>query len=377
MVNPSTYSAQLADGTISVHVDRSLVPPIEMFGFGQRINPNRSFLFVSKVLGRFLPIRPSVMGNAFDLLARQIPADIPGPVLFIGIAEAGIGLGAGVHRRFRELTGRGDAIYICSTRHDLKLPLLCEFEEEHSHAPRHLLHEPCEARLRDLVHGATGLVLVDDKASTGKTFANIFAALPAKIRLKLKHTVLLTLTDWSEGAARAEITGTVSEATIVSGRYSWTPRGDFTAATPQVPSCDRPKRPEVCPDVARDWARLGVVDHLQGLNANAADDGITLVLGTGEHVWQPFLLAERLEKEGAEVFYSSVTRSPLSKGHAIGSVLSFSDNYGGTVPHYLYNVDPALYSKIILCSETGPENVCASLMSALGDPIVLSDVEGE
>lgn len=374
-MNTAKFSAQLADGTISAQVYRSLIPPIEMFGFGQRINPKRSFLFVSKVLGRHIPVRPSVMRKTFDLLARQIPADIPGPILFIGMAETAVGLGAGVHQQFRELTGRSDAIYICTTRHNLKLPLICEFQEEHSHAMRHLLYQPSDPVLRDLAYDAKSLVLVDDEASTGKTFANLFAALPEEIRSAVEHTVLVTLTDWSGGAARAKMTGRVSDATILSGRYSWTPHENVLAAAPQVPSFNRPARTEVFPDAARDWGRLGVVDHSQLLNANAADNGVTLVLGTGEHVWQPFLLAERLEKEGAEVFYSSVTRSPISVGHVIGSKFSFSDNYGGMVPNYLYNVDPALYSKIILCSETGPEHVCADLISALGNPAVVVDRE--
>jgi hypothetical protein len=131
----------------------------------------------------------------------------------------------------------------------------------------------------------------------------------------------------------------------------------------------------VYPEAARDWARLGVVDHGHHLAATAAETGTTLVLGTGEHVWQPFLLAEKLEKEGADIFYSSVTRSPISEGHVIDSKYSFSDNYGGTVPNYLYNVDPSHYSKIILCSETGAEYVCSDLVSALGSPSIIVDRE--
>ncbi len=37
-----------------------------------------------------------------------------------------------------------------------------------------------------------------------------------------------------------------------------------------------------------------------------------LVLGSGEFVWGTLLLAERLEKQGAIVKYSSTTRSPIA-----------------------------------------------------------------
>lgn len=367
-------SAELQRGTITVEVERGLMPASEMFGFAERINPKRSFLFVSKVLGRHIPVRPSTMRKTFQVLASQIAADLPGPVLFIGMAETAIGLGAGVHQQYVTDTGRDDAVYLCTTRYPLGTPLLCVFEEEHSHATRHLVHEPTDLRIRELVANARSLVLVDDEASTGKTFSNLFAALPETIRANITDTVLVTLTDWSDGAAAAKMAGNVTEASILSGRYSWTPR-EGVAAAPQVPSFDRPARLEVFPQVDRDWARLGVVDHSQQLHAKAADSGVTLVLGTGEHVWQPFLLAEQLEQGGAEVFYSSVTRSPISEGHVIGSKFSFSDNYGGTVPNYLYNVDPARYGKIILCSETGIEHICGDLISALGQPVVVVDRE--
>jgi hypothetical protein len=364
-------SAELQRGTISVEVERSLMPASELFGFAERINPKRSFLFVSKVLGRHIPVRPSTMRKTFQVLSSQIPTTLPGPILFIGMAETAVGLGAGVHQQYVEDAGRGDAVYICTTRYPLGTPLICEFHEEHSHATRHLIHEPIDLRLRNLVASARSLVLVDDEASTGKTFANLFASLPEAIRANIEDIVLVTLTDWSGGAAAAKMTGRVTEVSILSGSYSWTPRDDISDAAPQVPGLTHPTRDAVYPQIDRDWARLGVAEHRHHLHAEAADGGVTLVLGTGEHVWQPFLLAERLEKEGAEVFYSSVTRSPISEGHVIGSRFSFSDNYGGTVPNYLYNVDPTKYEKIILCSETAAEHVCDGLMAALGSPVVV------
>ena len=67
-------------------------------GFADTVNPKRAFLFVSKVLGRHIPVSPSIMRHAFTDLAELVPDDLPEPVLVIGMAETAVGLGAGVHQ---------------------------------------------------------------------------------------------------------------------------------------------------------------------------------------------------------------------------------------------------------------------------------------
>lgn len=44
----------------------------DLLGFAERINPKRAFLFVSKVLGRHIPVAPSTMRRAFSDLASLI-----------------------------------------------------------------------------------------------------------------------------------------------------------------------------------------------------------------------------------------------------------------------------------------------------------------
>ncbi|MER8523186.1 phosphoribosyltransferase family protein [Mesorhizobium sp. M1006] len=363
-------SAELTRGTISVEIDRSLMPPDTMFGFAERINPKRSFLFVSKVLGRHIPVRPSMMRKTYKFLADQISPDLEGPILFIGMAETAVGLGAGVHQQYSEQNDRDDTVYICTTRHPLGLPLICEFQEEHSHATGHLVHRPLMPGLVSMVENARTLVLVDDEASSGKTFGNLFAALPASIRANNRNTVLVTLTDWSDGATEQMIAGNVKHASILSGRYRWDANG-LNINAPEAPSVEIKSGKVISPDKALDWARLGVSRHLLQLEGEAAASGATLVLGTGENVWQPFLLAEKLEMEGADVHYSSVTRSPISLGHAILKKFTFEDNYGGQVLNYLYNVDPSEYARILLCSETNESEISPILMQALEQPNVV------
>ena len=90
-----------------------------------------------------------------------------------------------------------------------------------------------------------------------------------------------------------------------------------------------------------------------------------LVIGSGEFIWQPFLLAERLENAGATVKFGSLTRSPIAQGMAIESIIAFSDNYGLGIPNFIYNVAHQEFERVIVCVETPVSSVCPQLLSAL------------
>ncbi|MFX8055526.1 phosphoribosyltransferase domain-containing protein, partial [Acinetobacter baumannii] len=53
----------------------------DLLGFAERVNPKRAFLFVSKVLGRHIPVSPDVMRHAFTDLAELVPDDLPEPII--------------------------------------------------------------------------------------------------------------------------------------------------------------------------------------------------------------------------------------------------------------------------------------------------------
>ncbi len=91
-----------------------------------------------------------------------------------------------------------------------------------------------------------------------------------------------------------------------------------------------------------------------------------LVLGTGEFVWEPFLLAERLEAAGAQALYGSTTRSPIAVGYAIESAISFTDNYGLGIPNFVYNVAHQQFDRILVCTETPAESIDTQLLKAPG-----------
>ena len=362
-------SAQLMRGRLDVTVDASQIDPGSLFGFAERRNPKRAFLFVSKVLGRHIPVRPSIMNSSFNSLAAQIPDDLPGPVLVIGMAETAVGLGAGVHRAYSAT--RPDTVYMVSTRHPTGNYLFTRFEEEHSHASAHLIHLPVDPDVREMMLNARSLVLVDDEASTGKTFINLHRALVDAGLTQVERVVTCVLTDWSGDAVRKTIGDSAHQVSLLQGSYTF--HEDAEAPLPEMPAVGTIEPGEWPLMAESDWGRHGirVVEDTLALDLNVKAGERVLVVGTSEFVWRPFLLAERLERAGADVHFSSTSRSPIALGHAIGHVLSFADNYGLGIPNFLYNVSPGQFDRVLICSETPVQAVSASLIESLNAEVIV------
>ena len=95
---------ELSRGTISVIV-KNHHPNWDLdslLGFAERINPKRAFLFVSKVLGKHIPVQPSVMRKTYQDLSQLITEDLPQPLTVVGMAETAVCLGAGVYREIKK-----------------------------------------------------------------------------------------------------------------------------------------------------------------------------------------------------------------------------------------------------------------------------------
>ncbi|WP_442798978.1 phosphoribosyltransferase domain-containing protein [Pantoea vagans] len=362
MIPVQIYERELPGGTLRVET-QSPLPLDTLFDIAARKNPKRAFLFVSKVLGRHIPVSPAVMRESYETLAAKIPRDLPGPVLFIGMAETAVGLAAGVFRAAREHIA--EPVFLSSTRHPVQGELLCEFKEDHSHATDHLIYMPADAALRHRALNARTLVLVDDEATTGRTFLNLLQALRDAGLQGLSRVITVTLTDWSGEAVQRHCPLPVESLSLVAGQWRWTPRPD--APVPVMPGVNVTAQGAVALCARQDWGRLGMDDS----NCRFAGDIMAeageriLVLGSGEFIWPPFLLAERLEQQGAEVRFGSLTRSPISEGLAIASSLAFSDNYGLGIPNFVYNVAQQNVDRVIVCVETPVASVCPVLLAGL------------
>ena len=373
----------------------------DLLGFAQRINPKRAFLFVSKVLGRHIPVAPSIMRHVFTDLASLVPDDLPEPILVIGMAETAVGLSAGVHQALQ--TRYPNALLLNSTRHaqhgsDNNRALLTTFSEDHSHASQHLIYQSADKATQAQLLASKTLIMVDDEASTGNTCVNVITALRNAGLDQLQQVHLTTLVDWSlnqqqdsDDAMSDQIAKRLPNIKfqrhhLLSGAWTWT-----DAPNPEpisMPSVDTTEAGSHTLGDTGNWGRFPTLDSTDGFdnyllkfqtafkvfNKQAQPEKEQsekenfdkkqlpqriLVLGSNEFVWLPFLLAEWLETQtqNSTVNFSALTRSPIALGGAITTMLSFSDNYGLGMTNFAYNVEPSDWDLIILCVETLADSV--------------------
>lgn len=365
-----SIDVQLRRGTLSLQpAADSAWQWQDLLGFAERINPRRAFLFVSKVLGRHIPVSPARMRHAFSDLAALIPDQLPEPVLVLGMAETAVGLGAGVHQVLQQRYP--DALFVTTTRHPVEgAPLLARFVEEHSHAQDQLLYGSPDPALQQQLLATRSIVLVDDEASTGKTFINLIAALQQAGLSQLSHVVTATLADWSSGFHLPHLD--CQSVALLTGKWQWTDAANPPAI--HMPQVDSVAFGRFAALNQPTWGRLPIHNTSQYLHPDVAAKAgeRILVLGSGEYVWPPYLLAEQLEQQGAQVRFSAITRSPIAPGHAIERALAFSDNYGLGIQNFVYNVDPAQYDRILIAVETTADSVAPQLLQALPNAQVIS-----
>ncbi|MFI8554543.1 phosphoribosyltransferase domain-containing protein [Psychrobacter sp. NPDC077938] len=389
----------------------------DLLGFAQRINPKRAFLFVSKVLGRHIPVAPSIMREAFTDLADLVPNHLPEPVLVIGMAETAVGLSAGVHQALQ--TRYPQALLLNSTRHaqhdESSDPngtdsLLTTFCEDHSHASQHLIYQSKDSVTQAQLLASKTLIMVDDEASTGNTCVNVVTALREAGLSQLEQVHLTTLVDWSldqetpnpqsdsKPARMADRLASIEfhRHHLLSGAWQWKDAPNPEPIT--MPSVDTTAAGSQALGDTGNWGRFPTLDSTEGF-ANYLSSFQTaftrfnsqenfdvtqlpkriLVLGSNEFVWLPFLLAEWLETESDKlnddtasmVNFSALTRSPIALGGAITTMLSFSDNYGLGMTNFAYNVEPSDWDLIVLCIETSADSVDA-MWRGLDNVLVVS-----
>ncbi|WP_040197231.1 phosphoribosyltransferase domain-containing protein [Candidatus Soleaferrea massiliensis] len=209
--------------TLELERTRFGLRPDALFGVSIRENPNRPFLFVSRVLGKHLPVAPKRMLSAAKLLScagndaahdeaeLSFFADIVNGdseadfetvyarlmhsrniltkerrTLFIGFAETATGLAQSVFDSFG-----GDCAYVNTTRVEADDDSFLDFLEEHSHAKQHYLYL---GRLSSFMQGLRRIALIDDELTTGNTMRNLIRALHRQFGVT-SYTIY-TLLDW-------------------------------------------------------------------------------------------------------------------------------------------------------------------------------------
>ena len=345
----SALRVELPTGTLTVHATPDPVWPLDrLLDFAARINPRRGFLFVSRVLGRHIGARPCDMNEAWEALVDRLPDDLPGPIAVVGMAETAIALGHGVYRALHRRRGDTEVVFGQSTRYRFERPLLAEFSEDHSHASRHFVYAPLDAGIAQTLRSARTLVLVDDELTTGRTLLNLQRALAPALP-QLQRVVGVALTDWSGGTA--EFRGPV--ASLLRGERHFEPRADFVCpSTPDVSSTDTLRDALLPRNDGRFWLSEPV--RLPGdlvLPVVQPNERVAVV-GTGEFVTLPMLVAEAWERLGVSVWCHATTRSPAFITHAMRCREDTFDAYGDGIPMCIYNVSAEAYDRVVVLYET-------------------------
>lgn len=392
--------------SISIRVDENpySLPVENIFSLAARNNPKRSYLFVSKLIGKHIPVPPCVpmltgyllaarfaeklgqsinnkyiqeavnslvLGTKYDL---QLPSyQFPGKALFIGFAETATALGHAVFNCFM-----GDTRFIHTTRENIEGSQdTIYFTEDHCHAPeqRLLVNDLNSVTDNDM------LVLIDDEITSGNTCLNIIKNIQNKYPQK-KYTIL-TILDWRSELAKEnynqlqeELGVQIDVISLIAGSFWAEGDSPFIKDTLITMESTVPKVQVLNVNIGQEvevqfldgtkgtflgcTGRFGLdfakANHMLaqtrviGERLSCLRSGnMTLCLGTGEFMYIPFQIARYM---GEGVLVQSTTRSPVhpyaKEDYAVKYAITFEDPFRPGVKNFIYNIPPNYYDEVFV-----------------------------
>ena len=390
---------------------------------GSRNNSKRGFLFVSKILGKHIPSNPKTINQYTQKLTNKIKNKIKNDnVLFVGFAETATCLSQLIFEQYisfykkhrnhysnntNNASKQEQSLiksvklenllekkiqYIHTTRYLLDESLLINFQEEHSHAPNHIVYDTINDK--DKIQS---LVLIDDELSTCKTCINFIKELIETNQFtSLKTIYIVSITNWIEDNRIKEMKKEIgiqyhvnlNFVDLIKGSFEFIPNEQYKQNIKEVVDDNTSfntqnnknknnviksnfKNRLGCNLSGIQYVEQYVSNniHLLTDNINKEDKNI-LILGTGEFMYIPFKFAQFLEKKFVHknIFFQSTTRSPVivNENEAIKSSVSFKDNYNDNIDNYVYNLDVKQYDKIFIIYETD-EKYNINLKSNISD----------
>lgn len=363
---PHSVEIKLPTGTVELVAENS-ADLTAYCDVAARANPKRGFLIVSKVLGRHLPASPSAMRDVMDQLSRSLPADLPGPIVFLGMAETATALGQGTFSAYRTAHPSQTIVYLQSSRQIVDgATVVASFEEGHSHATTHLVQivDPMVART---VHAARTLIIIDDECSTGGTFVAAATAM-MKAMPNLERLATCCITDWSGDTYLAEMPHPTAAVSILRGTMSWQADATGEAANLAEGSNGAGRAPL---SGMKSRSGLAAPERAIRLPVQAQTGERVLVLGEGEHSYEALLVAEEVEARGGIAAVQCITRSPALLGFAMTSRSIFTDSYSSGAPCFLYNILSHAPDRLLIVAEVQADQIkeAQEALAALGSAI--------
>jgi hypothetical protein len=337
---------------------------------GSRYNPKRGYIFVSKVLGKHWPVSPGTMGAVHSALAEGLgKLKFAKPAVLVAMAETAVGLGRGIFDRYAEAEGPDGLLFLQTTRHNPGRPAFLASDEPHSHARGHeVLFPEGDPEKARILAGARTLILVDDEITTGETLKGLAREFIAKAGSAaagragggVERVALASIASFLSPEAEAGMAGALaavlSRVSLLEGTFSFEKTGE---PLPPGGFRSRGAGPAAGGAVPRERGRLGLLPGEGKPDLRAAMDSLAFpagdpvrVIGTGEFLHEPFLLASAYASEGRRVVFQSTTRTPIAPGGPVGSVWRFEDDFGEGLDNFLYNAPASFEGHTVVCRET-------------------------
>lgn len=378
------------------------LPIEELFTMAARINKKRSYLFVSKCIGKHIPINPSKGLLTSALLAVRYCEEVIGmeyqgreellsafkmdeplfntisfipdsisPVI-IGFAETATALGQAFFDCFE------GADYFHTTRESISnQSSVIAFEEEHSHATSHRCYIPL-----DLIRNDKEIILVDDELTTGKTALNIIQSIHSKFP-RTEYSIVSIL-DWRTEDDKQQfklieesLNITIHVVSLIAGSVHVK-----QLKNPYKPNDNNEKIAETKtsieflsildafsmitdknPSYLKETGRFGIrrqeknciypkISEIADFLEKKRSGKKTLCLGTGEFMYLPMKIASEM---GPGVFYQSTTRSPIyvqnESNYGARFGMEFPNPEDQSISNYVYNIPPDYYDDLFLFFE--------------------------
>ncbi|MEH7418199.1 phosphoribosyltransferase family protein [Neobacillus drentensis] len=382
------------------------IPINDLFTMAARINKKRSFLFISKVLGKHLPIEPNkgliiaaLLGarylekvkelecrekerllafflNGGHFYSRPFIPERFKPVI-IGFAETATALGHAFFDCFQA------AEFFHTTREEIRgeAPVIT-FEEEHSHATSHRCYIS-----KEMMDHQREIILVDDEITTGKTALNIIKSIQEKF--PRPHYTVVSILDWRSPEYQQkflrleqELGIKINVVSLLSGHVEIHQVKEIEACSKKVETPNKGTSIEVLHlDSYFTASRYSSEVQLNGIpylnetgrfglkssenftlhkKVSSAADFLrqkragdrTLCLGTGEFMYLPMKLAAEM---GRGVYYQSTTRSPIyienEEGYGARFGVHFPNPENENISHFVYNIPPNHYDELYVFFE--------------------------